>query len=166
RFDDVGYGGRTLVENNVCVENGGRGVHSYRSSNIVARNNTLWENMWTSEIAAGRGELTAGEGRNIYFYNNLVFNRSGIASFINNNNENTHFINNWVRSGPPPGDTNRVLPGDVTYFSSTNRSGSVDQWRPLAGAGLAGSADGANQSPRDLTGQNRPGTGAVGALEP
>ena len=45
KFDEVGYTGRTLIENNVCAENGGRGIHAYRSSNFVARNNTLWQNM-------------------------------------------------------------------------------------------------------------------------
>ncbi len=166
RFDNVGYQGRTLIENNVCAENGGRGVHTYRSSNIVARNNTLYHNMWTSEVSAGRGEMTAGEGRNIVFYNNLVFNRSGVASFINNNTENTYFHNNYVASGPPPGDGNVVLPhGASHYFSSTGRSGAVSQWRPLSGSGLAGMANADRQSSTDYFGNTRPRPGTVGAIE-
>lgn len=166
RFDEVGYQGRTLIENNVCAENGGRGVHTYRSSNIVARNNTLYHNMWTSEIAAGRGEMTAGEGRNIVFYNNLVFNRSGVASFINNDNQNTNFHNNYVVSGPPPGDGNVVLPhGASHYFSSTGRNGSINQWRPKSGSGLAGAANSDRQSSFDYFGRTRPRPGTVGAIE-
>lgn len=165
RFDLVGYTGRTLIENNVCIENGGRGVHSYGSSNIVARNNTLYHNMWSPELDSGRGELTAGKGRNIYFYNNLVVNRSGVASFISRDTENTHFIKNWVRSGPPPGDSNRELPGG-TIFGSTNPDGPVEQWRPVGSAGLSGTADGANQPSQDLFGQTRPSPGAIGAIEP
>ena len=116
-------------------------------------------------ITAGRGELTAGHGRNIYYYNNLVFNRSGVASFISTNNQNIHFVNNWVLSGPPPGD-NHTLPSGVTYFSSTGRGGSVNQWKPLSGSGLGGKGNADHQSPNDLTGRSRPRPGAVGALEP
>lgn len=166
RFDNVGYQGRTLIENNVCAENGGRGVHTYRSSNIVARNNTLYHNMWTSEISAGRGEMTAGEGRNIVFYNNLVFNRPGVASFINNNTQNTYFHNNSVASGPPPGDGNIVLPHAAShYFSSTSRNGSIGQWRPVAGSGLRGTANSDRQSSTDYFGNTRPRPGTVGAIE-
>ncbi len=166
RFDNVGYQGRTLIENNVCAENGGRGVHTYRSSNIVARNNTMYHNMWTSEIAAGRGEMTAGEGRNIVFYNNLVFNRPGVASYINNNTENTYFHNNYVASGPPPGDGNVVLPHAAShYFSSTGRNGGIGQWRPVAGSGLRGTANSDRQSSTDLFGNSRPRPGTVGAIE-
>jgi parallel beta-helix repeat protein len=166
RFDDVGYSGRTLIENNVCAENGGRGVHSYRSSYIVARNNTLYHNMWTSAISAGRGEMTVGEARDVYFYNNLVINRPGVASFIDNNNVNSQFRNNYVASGPPPGQGNQVLPNGTNVFGSTSRGGSVTQFRPVGGSGLAGAADGGLQSSSDLTGRSRPSPGAVGALEP
>ncbi|MEM7323716.1 MAG: right-handed parallel beta-helix repeat-containing protein [Actinomycetota bacterium] len=166
KLDEVGYQGSTLIENNVCAENGGRGVHTYRSSNIVARNNTLYHNMWTSEVSAGRGELTAGEGRNIVFYNNLVFNRPGVASFINNNNQNTYFHNNYVASGPPPGEGNVVLShGASHYFSSTNRGGPVSQWRPLPGSGLAGLANSDRQSATDYFGATRSRPGTPGAIE-
>ncbi len=166
RNDETNYRGWTLIENNVCAENGGRGVHSYRSSYIEARNNTLYHNMATSAIDAGRGEMTAGHGRDIYFYNNLVINRPGVASYIDHNMTNSRFENNYVASGPPPGVNNQVLPGGVNLFASTNRGGPATQFRPLGGAGLAGTADGSKQSSNDFTGRSRPGTGAVGAFEP
>ncbi len=166
RNDEVGYGGWTLVENNVCAENGGRGVHSYRSSYIEARNNTLYHNLATNSIEHGRGEMTVGEARDVYFYNNLVINRPGIASYIDNRTTNTRFVNNHVVSGPPPGEGNQVLPDGVQLFSSTGRGGPVDQWRPLGGAGLAGTADGSKQAANDFFGRTRPSSGAVGAIEP
>lgn len=165
RNDESGYRGWTLIENNVCAENGGRGVHSYRSSYIEARNNTLYHNVATAAIDSGRGEMTAGHGRDIYFYNNLVINRSGVAAYIDTNNTNSRFENNYVASGPPPGSGNQVLSGGA-IFSSTTRGGSVTQFRPVGGAGLAGTADGSKQAPNDYLGNRRPGTGAVGAFEP
>ncbi len=122
--------------------------------------------MATAAIDAGRGEMTAGHGRDIYFYNNLVINRPGVASYIDHNMTNSRFENNYVASGPPPGVNNQVLPGGVTLFSSTNRGGPPTQFRPLGGAGLAGTADGSKQAPNDYTGRSRPGNGAVGAFEP
>lgn len=165
RNDESGYTGRTLIENNVCAENGGRGIHGYNSSNFVVRNNTLYHNMVVTQIASGRGELTAGHGDNIIFANNLVINGPGVAAFINTSNTNIQYINNLVASGPPPGTGNRALPS-TNIFSSTTRGGPVGQFRPLSSAGLAGTAAGGQQSSRDLSGRSRPNPGAVGAFEP
>ncbi|MEM9564693.1 MAG: right-handed parallel beta-helix repeat-containing protein [Actinomycetota bacterium] len=166
RNNEVGYSGWTLIENNVCAENGGRGVHSYRSDYIEARNNTLYHNMSSSAITHGRGEMTVGSSRDVYFYNNLVIPRPGIASYIDNDNTNSRFINNYVSSGPPPVGGNQLLPSGVQIFSSTSTGGPVSQFRPLGSAGLAGTADGSKQAATDFTGSRRPGTGAVGAFEP
>ncbi len=167
RLDPVGFQGKSLIENNVCVENGGRGIHLFRSSNTLIRNNTLVRDVWSPEVESGRGELTAGHGINISFFNNLVFNRSGVASFINTNNQNISFRNNYVLSGPPPGERNQQLSGDWTkFFRSSDQGGPVDQYRPIAGLGLEGTANGSVQSSHDLAGRKRPGTGTVGALEP
>lgn len=166
RFVPVGYQGKTLIENNVCVENGGRGIHLFKAGNALIRNNTLVRNVWSPEVKAGRGELTAGHGANTTFINNLVFNNAG-ASYINADNQNTWFKNNWVASGPPPGEGNQQLTGDISkFFRSTDREGPVDQYRPLPGSGLAGSANGSSVASHDLTGRQRPGNAAIGAFEP
>ena len=165
RNNETGYTGWTLIENNVCAENGGRGVHSFRSSYIEARNNTLYHNVATSAIDSGRGEMTAGHGRDIYFYNNLVINRSGVASYIDTNNTNSRFENNYVLSGPPPGSGNQVL-SSGSIFSSTSRGGPVTQFTPVGSANLSGTADSSKQATNDLNGRRRPSPGAVGALEP
>ena len=38
------YWGTTLIENNVCYENGGRGIHVLNSDNVWVMNNTLYQN--------------------------------------------------------------------------------------------------------------------------
>jgi parallel beta-helix repeat protein len=63
--------GQTLVENNVCSNNGGRGVHVFLSDNVLARHNTLFQNQQTPTISDG--ELTAGESGDVRFENNIVY---------------------------------------------------------------------------------------------
>jgi parallel beta-helix repeat protein len=67
--------GQTLVENNVCSNNGGRGVHVFLSDNVLARHNTLYQNQQTPTI--NDGELTAGESGNVRFENNIVYTADG-----------------------------------------------------------------------------------------
>lgn len=68
------YSSSTLIENNVIFNNGGRGIHVYESDNVVAVNNTLYQNNRTSTIS---GELTAIDSGNVKFRNNTVYARSG-----------------------------------------------------------------------------------------
>ncbi len=67
--------GQTVVENNVCSSNGGRGVHVFLSDNVLARHNTLYQNQQTPTI--DDGELTAGESGNVRFENNIVYAADG-----------------------------------------------------------------------------------------
>ncbi len=71
------YEGRTLVANNLCVDNGGRGVQIYQSSKVDVVNNTLFGNSRSPEIAARGGDLGAYESEDVTFANNLVFTLGG-----------------------------------------------------------------------------------------
>jgi parallel beta-helix repeat protein len=68
--DQSGYLGSTLIQNNLCYENGGRGVHVFRSKNVVAVNNTLVNNLRHPEIDGG--ELTVGFSSAVVYRNNLT----------------------------------------------------------------------------------------------
>jgi parallel beta-helix repeat protein len=60
------YYGRTLVENNLLYDNGGRGIHVFRSSNVDVVNNTAaYMNQKSADINAG--EYTAIESSNVVF---------------------------------------------------------------------------------------------------
>jgi parallel beta-helix repeat protein len=54
---DGPYQSATLVENNICAGNGGRGVHVFNSDNVTVRNNTMYSNMKTAKLFGG--EMTA-----------------------------------------------------------------------------------------------------------
>ena len=65
-----GYTGASIASNNLCFNNGGRGIHVLRSADVVATNNTLVNNMLHPDMDGG--ELTAAFSRNVTFRNNLV----------------------------------------------------------------------------------------------
>ncbi|MFW2380477.1 MAG: right-handed parallel beta-helix repeat-containing protein, partial [Acidimicrobiales bacterium] len=77
RTNKNAYEGRTLVANNICVDNGGRGVQVYQSSRVDVVNNTLFGNSRSDEIAARGGDLGAFESEDVTFANNLVFTLGG-----------------------------------------------------------------------------------------
>ena len=63
------YSGSILVENNLCFDNGGQGVHCYQSENLTIRNNTLFRNMRSFEFG---GEVSVVRGDNVLVYNNIL----------------------------------------------------------------------------------------------
>ncbi|MBI4975951.1 MAG: right-handed parallel beta-helix repeat-containing protein [Spirochaetes bacterium] len=69
------YRGRTLVENNLCYNNGGRGVHIFRSEKVDVINNTCYMNQRTGEINGG--EFTAIEASDVVIANNIGYGRKG-----------------------------------------------------------------------------------------
>jgi parallel beta-helix repeat protein len=93
----------TLIENNLCFDNGGRGVCITHSDNILIRNNTLWGNgrtdgsqaawsvgstkiLYVNNILVGRSGQTAQPdshpGPDVVYRNNLVFNYTAIPNTL------------------------------------------------------------------------------------
>lgn len=87
------YTGTTLVENNLCVDNGGRGIHAFKSDNLIARNNTLYKNGKTPGID---GELSTNRSGNIRFYNNILYAYPGSKAIINENSTDVEIENNLL----------------------------------------------------------------------
>jgi parallel beta-helix repeat protein len=68
------YGYRSLVENNVCYFNGGKGVHIFFSNNVTVRNNTCYfNNRDLKNPATWRGELSNVSSDNTIFVNNVGY---------------------------------------------------------------------------------------------
>jgi parallel beta-helix repeat protein len=78
------YKSYTLIENNICAGNGGRGVHVFSSDNVLVRHNTLYKNLQTLDIGDGTrmggGELTAIAASNVRFVNNIVYADTGVRA--------------------------------------------------------------------------------------
>jgi hypothetical protein len=70
------YTGRTLIANNLCVANGGRGIHMLESDNVHVVNNTLYHDLrGASARGTGldqhQGEISVYNSSNLRIINNL-----------------------------------------------------------------------------------------------
>jgi parallel beta-helix repeat protein len=68
------YSGKTRIENNVVFNNGGRGIHVYKSANVDIINNTCYFNGKSPEL--DDGEITVQNAANIRIFNNIMYART------------------------------------------------------------------------------------------
>lgn len=68
---NVRYYGRTLIENNLVFNNGGRGVHIYLSDRVTVRHNTVYHNNTRSETWRP-GEIMAVKSGGVTIANNIA----------------------------------------------------------------------------------------------
>lgn len=71
------YLGKTNITNNVVFDNGGRGIHSYTSDNLIIANNTLYKNCKSPDIQDG--EITTYLSSNVVAVNNISFPDADIS---------------------------------------------------------------------------------------
>ena len=89
------YSGKTLIENNVVYDNGGRGIHVYKSANVDIINNTSYFNCKSPEISDG--EITVQNASNVRVFNNIIYARDGQnANLRLNSPTNITFGNNLI----------------------------------------------------------------------
>jgi parallel beta-helix repeat protein len=71
----VPFVGQTLIENNIVFNNGGRGIAVFQSSNLIVRNNTLYNNLLDPQFNPLKqaAELSLNTGANNHFYNNIAY---------------------------------------------------------------------------------------------
>ncbi len=78
------YHALTLVENNLCYLNGGRGIQIFLSPNVTVRNNTVYCNNTRKDDSSWRGELNISASTHILSSNNLCVTKSGSGIFEHN----------------------------------------------------------------------------------
>ncbi len=69
----VGYKGRTLVENNLSINNGGSGIHSYKADHVDIINNTAYHN----GIVVGYPDIFTNNCNDVNIVNNIMYSRDG-----------------------------------------------------------------------------------------
>lgn len=67
------YVGRTLVENNVSVNNGGSGIHSYSADHVDIINNTAYHN----GTVVGYPDIFSNACKDVNIINNIMYSRTG-----------------------------------------------------------------------------------------
>lgn len=127
------YTGSILVENNLCYNNGGQGVHCYQSENVTIRNNTLRNNMRSFEFG---GEVSVVRGNNVLVFNNILSARVDRYAALKFEGGYVWFDFNLVYNGPSVGVNN----GPNTIYRSPhfdpNGFFDLSQNSPAVDAGL------------------------------
>ncbi|TWU56549.1 hypothetical protein Poly51_24600 [Rubripirellula tenax] len=84
----VRYNRMSVVENNLCFDNGGNGVHCFRSQNIRVRNNTCVGNVGSFDFG---GEVSVSESERVYVYNNILKANPGKRAALQYDSQNFWF---------------------------------------------------------------------------
>lgn len=122
------YTGRTLIENNIVYNNGGRGIHIFESEKVDVLNNTVYNNGESPEISDG--EITAIFVDDVKVFNNILYARTGERlNTTNGTNINYDYNLNYNSSLYSQIGTNSVLGqnpmfNDINNFDFGLRSGS------------------------------------------
>jgi parallel beta-helix repeat protein len=118
------YDGTTLVENNLCVDNGGRGIHAFVSDNLIARNNTLYKNTKTPGIS---GELSATSSGNIRFYNNIIYSNPTSRAIVNFQSDDVVIENNLLFGGTTgDGGIGTLIKADPLFVNANTDLNTAD----------------------------------------
>ncbi len=160
--DTTSYTGKTYIANNVCSNNGGRGIHVFQSSNVVAVNNTLYHNMQTPKLKEEGAELSAVNAHNVVFRNNLVVPRADRKATVNSGAKSVSFDTNIYEqtSGSAEGNTNRVVT-DAGLANPAEGDFSLKRGSPAIDAGNAADAPSADQ--KHTVRRGKPDVGALEA---
>jgi hypothetical protein len=156
RGRDSGYSGKTLVQNNVCYNNGGQGLHAFMTDNVDFANNTVVGDVRHPSILAGGGaEISAVYASNISFRNNLVIAGQGPTDYTYSAT-NVLFENNlFVGKASSLGGTNKNV-------ASANLTAN---WHLLAGSPAIDAGTATKAPAIDRDGKARSGAPDIGAYE-
>lgn len=162
------YTGKFLVENNLCYQNGGRGINVNYSDNATIINNTTYQN-GVSDGPFGVGiesEFIAQGSNNIRVYNNIFYGRPGERVTEVNSSTIAHNNNlTFEGTGTPFFSGNQNITGKDPLFA--NAAEGDFQLSANSPALNAGSSASDQYSAKDILGVDRPqGAGVdIGAFE-
>lgn len=71
--DPTPYKGRTLVQNNISVNNGGSGIHTFKAHHVDIINNTAYHN----GIELGYADIHSNTCEDVNIINNIIYSRVG-----------------------------------------------------------------------------------------
>jgi parallel beta-helix repeat protein len=129
----VPYTGRTYIANNIVHDNGGRGIHVYRSDHVDVVNNTTWNNVTSTSEYLKWGEMDGFDSHDVQFLNNVSVNRSG--KDLTYDEGNRYDFNVWEGNAPKHGP-NDVL-GAAHLTDPVNGNFAPLPGSPALGSGTA-----------------------------
>ena len=152
------YHQRTLIENNLIYDNGGRGIHVFRSDKVDVINNTTYMNQKTPDINAG--EITFIQSADGVIANNICYARSGKRANTQDGSSQVIWTSNLFYNSDDILIHDGILVADP-QFAAASLTAKPDGFRlqkssPARGKALANIAPAS-----DLSGQPRPANGPV-----
>ncbi|QHW00330.1 Ig-like domain-containing protein [Spirosoma endbachense] len=167
---DYAYTGRTLVSNNVVWNNGGSGIHSFKSQHVDLFNNTAYQN---SQSAEPVGELYASYSTDINIFNNIIYTILNERANTTNNNSAVNYDYNLYYNTPNnsttiPGRGPHDIYGANPQFVNPTLTATADfRLNPASPALNVGNSTSGQYAVDDIAGVTRPKGGVVdiGAFE-
>jgi len=138
RNKDSGGTGRTLVADNIIVDNGGPGVMVTHSRAVDIFNNTLFRNVRTRvPTVKNNGEIGCNGGSDVKIQHNIVVPRDDNENLFQNFGcrDVSHANNVWVRSGARgygPGDI--VMATGSRVLTAPHLVAPEGDWTPVGEA--------------------------------
>ena len=158
------YHQRTLIENNLIYDNGGRGIHVFRSDNVDIINNTTYMNQKTPDINAG--EITFIQSKGGVIANNISYATKGKRANTQDGSSGVIWKDNLFYNSDDVMMHDGIIVADPQFVAAA-LTAKPDGFRlqknsPALGKGLASIAP-----VSDLAGKARPAKGPVdlGAFE-
>ncbi|MCX4918904.1 right-handed parallel beta-helix repeat-containing protein [Streptomyces sp. NBC_00687] len=95
------YQGRVLVANNVSYDNGGSGIHSYKSQHVDIVNNTAYQNGRSTRMNS-YANIFAVDSKDVRLLNNVSYGRPGQATNSKSRNVDVTYDYNVYFGGKAP----------------------------------------------------------------
>ncbi|MFF0022936.1 right-handed parallel beta-helix repeat-containing protein [Streptomyces sp. NPDC005496] len=95
------YQGRVLVANNVSYDNGGSGIHSYKSQHVDILNNTAYQNGRSTRMDS-YANIYAHNSTDVRILNNVAYGRAGQATNSKYKNVDVTYDYNVYYGGRAP----------------------------------------------------------------
>ena len=161
--DSGPYKGRTLVANNISVNNGGSGIHSYKADHVDIVNNTAYCN-GRKYPKNNYAEIFINQAKDCKVYNNIMIARKGAYCTLRPSDNTTVYSHNLYHGSHPVTGTGDKE-GDPLVVKLSRDGATADfhlqAASPARGAGITESF----VPDRDMDGVIRRGTVDCGALQ-
>ncbi|MFF3617028.1 sigma-70 family RNA polymerase sigma factor [Streptomyces sp. NPDC002580] len=150
------YNGRVLVADNISYDNGGSGIHAYKSQHVDIVHNTAYLNGRSTRIKTPYANVFAHDSTDVRLLNNIAYGRPGQATNSNSRNVNVTYDYNVYFGGKAPETKG---PHDIIAdpkFTAPGTSPNAD-FRLMKGSPAIGSATPLTPMTTDFTGATRKG---------
>ncbi len=158
--NNVPYGGRSYVANNIVYQNGGSGIHTYDSAHVDIVYNTAYLNNQTPSINGG--QIFGNTATDVNIINNILYAPPKKTYYSNYANDSSvRYNDNVLYSTTPKSGIKGLKPGpnDILANPLFNNPGSGD-FTLATGSPAIGTATAQLAPATDFAGNPRPTPGA------